>query len=323
MRRNQFRAFFAWQSVDQKECKNFIEECLRAALKKLVLPHTLAQLDRDTLGVSGTPDIVSTILQKIDESSAFIADVTLVGADERGAKTPNPNVMFELGYAVNSKGWDKVLLVINEAKAPWKDAPFDLGGTRRWPIRYSLRPEDDKPAVRAKLVEDLRLGLSAIYGSSLAEGLIDCGPAALSATHFLGMSRSGTDPIIIRTFQAELINVSDKPIKNISGFIQSDRSDKRFTLKLNRDGNLVCTTSLKVLPLHEGIGIGVPFTDTPASTGIPSSVFLEDITPFTLYLILDGVENVLRFTREDSEKLISNFGGTRKMNDQSGPQWVS
>ena len=322
MRRNQFRAFFAWQSVNQRECRNFIEECLKAALKKLALPHTLAQLDRDTLGVSGTPDIVSTILQKIDESSAFVADVTLVGSDERGARTPNPNVMFELGYAVQSKGWDKVLLVINEAMAPWEDAPFDLGGTRRWPIRYNLQEGGEKSIVRAQLVEDLRGALSAIYGSSLATGLIDCGPAALNASHFLGMSRTGSDPILVRTFQAEITNVSDKPIKEISGFIQADRTDKKFPLKLNKNGDLVCSSNLKVLPLHESVGIGVPFTATPASTGVQASEFIEDITPFTLFLMLDGVENVLRFSREDCEQLISSFGRSNVRAVQ-GPEWSS
>jgi hypothetical protein len=59
------------------------------------------RLDHDTKDVPGTPEIAGTIFKKIQESGAFIADLTFIGAtDLRGGDRkllPNPNVLLELG----------------------------------------------------------------------------------------------------------------------------------------------------------------------------------------------------------------------------------
>jgi hypothetical protein len=76
--------------------------------------------------VPGCPDIGATILSKIDAASAFVADVTIVGQTIKGKPTPNPNVLVELGYALSSLGWDRIVLVMNTAFGGPDLLPFDL-----------------------------------------------------------------------------------------------------------------------------------------------------------------------------------------------------
>lgn len=49
---------------------------------------------------------------------------------------PNPNVMFELGFAVATHHWDRVIGVFNSEYGSYEDLPFDLGW--RTPISYRL-----------------------------------------------------------------------------------------------------------------------------------------------------------------------------------------
>ena len=98
------------------------------------------EVDHDTKGVSGSPDIASTILGKIASANVFIADMTPVGntdpatlrpgVEEKKRSEPkflqNPNVMSELGYAERALTTSRILLVANGAHYPGAQAlPFD------------------------------------------------------------------------------------------------------------------------------------------------------------------------------------------------------
>ena len=72
-------------------------------------------LDRDTPGVPGAPAITDTIFSKIAVADVFIADVTITNPDTLLRKTANPNVLVELGFAISTLGWDRILLVQNIA----------------------------------------------------------------------------------------------------------------------------------------------------------------------------------------------------------------
>ena len=322
---NTFNTFFAWQSVNTRECRNLIEECLKKALQNLALPQVVADLDRDIQGCSGTPDIVDTILKKIQSASTFIADVSLVGADRRGSKAPNPNVMFELGYAVENKGWSKILLVANEDFGPWSDAPFDLGGSRRRPITYHLSQGGDKIIVKEQLIKDFTTALRAIYKEHVSDNLLTCGNAGLDVSdYYLAMSRKGNEEITISGFQAKLINTGDKPIKDISGFIQIDKNDNRFPLRLNKNGHIVDTGELSVLPLYDKLGIAVPFVELGGSEVILESDFLSNYTPFTLFINVDGVESTHRFLHKDIKSQVARYhDDTDEGNFKNGPIWNS
>lgn len=145
------KIFWSWQSDTPPSIgRDFVKSALKEAIKLLSEELDLAEaerpeLDHDTKDVPGLAPIADTIFDKIDNSAIFIADVTLVGSIPGGAKkTPNPNVMIELGYAMKSLGPGCLVLVANSAGGfrP-EDLPFDLRH-RRGPITYELADSADK-----------------------------------------------------------------------------------------------------------------------------------------------------------------------------------
>lgn len=99
------------------------------------------RLDHDTAGIPGTPDIASTIFNKIRETGIFVADLTLSFQAATGKKSPNPNVLIELGYAFSAINDSRVISVMNTAFGGPNDLPFDLSH-KRWPIQYCLLESD-------------------------------------------------------------------------------------------------------------------------------------------------------------------------------------
>lgn len=59
-----------------------------------------------------------------------MADVSLVDHSDNGRYIINQNVLFELGYAVGSKGYESIILVANTDLRTLKDLPFDIQGRR-------------------------------------------------------------------------------------------------------------------------------------------------------------------------------------------------
>jgi len=48
----------------------------------------------------------------------------------RFRKTPNPNVPIELGYAVKTLGWERVICVVNGDYCNIEHLPFDIRNNR-------------------------------------------------------------------------------------------------------------------------------------------------------------------------------------------------
>lgn len=133
--------FFAWQLDTPSDLnKTFIWGALQEAAAHLAgdaQPELAPRPEKDTEGVSGNPNIVETIFRRISECSIFLADLTFVATTPNGKKTPNPNVLLELGYAARCVGWDRTILVMNNAAGTGADLPFDML-QHRWPIEYRL-----------------------------------------------------------------------------------------------------------------------------------------------------------------------------------------
>lgn len=189
---NPHRIFYSWQSDTPGNLnRTFIEKALADALQLLksdaelepALREPGIELDKDTQGVGGSPPIAETILRKIEECAAFVADLTFVGESlprlrertQRSRYFSNPNVLLEYGYALRCHGHHKLIAVMNTAfgDASPENLPFDLRHLR-WPITYRLEAADDanKPAERkalaAKLAEALKLILMSAKGSPAA-----------------------------------------------------------------------------------------------------------------------------------------------------------
>jgi hypothetical protein len=96
-------------------------------------------IDDATRGLSGSPNIPAAILKKIPAADVFVADVSAIGLDQTDeSKTiPNPNVVFELGYAVAHLGWERVILLVNEVYGPVEKLPFDFDRNRASPFRFA------------------------------------------------------------------------------------------------------------------------------------------------------------------------------------------
>lgn len=165
--------FYSWQSDSPAKINRYlIRDCLSEALKRLNRNEDMDEairLDHDTAGIPGTPDIANTIFSKIRETGVFVADLTLSSQAATGKKSPNPNVLIELGYAFSAINDSKVISVINTAFGEPRDLPFDLSH-KRWPIQYCLfesdtenkiKIADTKKALTEQLYSAIRLVLEA------------------------------------------------------------------------------------------------------------------------------------------------------------------
>ena len=126
-----YSVFYLWQS-DLPNNRNEIKASIKKAIKNINSKRIGCVLtyDESTWDVAGVPDISQMITQKIDKSSIFICDVSIINKDFEGRKCPNPNVLFELGYAMRCLGWDKVICVFNHATGRVEDLPFDINHKR-------------------------------------------------------------------------------------------------------------------------------------------------------------------------------------------------
>lgn len=172
------KVFWSWQAdLDARLHQYLVRDALRDACDHIARADEVdeanrPQIDHDTAGLIGTPDIVASILRKIEEAAVFIADVTPVGRTVSAENQPrrpakdlplvkflqNPNVMSELGYADRAIGQNRIILVANSARYPGPEAlPFDWRH-RRGPVLYYL-PDgatgSQRQAVRTELAHRL------------------------------------------------------------------------------------------------------------------------------------------------------------------------
>lgn len=126
--------FYSWQSNSPRSTNlAAIRNSLRVASStveaKLVKQNIKITVDEATRNVPGSPNIPNTIAEKIEASNIFVCDVTPIAksTDNPPEGIPNPNVVFELGYAVAHLGWSRIVLLFNEAFGSFPvDLPFDF-----------------------------------------------------------------------------------------------------------------------------------------------------------------------------------------------------
>lgn len=89
-------------------------------------------IDEATRDTPGSPNIPATILTKITSSDIFIADVSIIRkSNEMERACPNPNVVYELGYATAHLGWERIIMLFNEEFGNLSsDLPFDFATQR-------------------------------------------------------------------------------------------------------------------------------------------------------------------------------------------------
>lgn len=164
-----FNIFYSWQSDLNKKANNhFIKDCIEKAIKELKKEDEITvipRLDKDTLGEAGSPKITDTILKKIDAADIFIADVTIINSSRlykflKKRLTPNPNVLFELGYALHRMSWNRIICLNNNSFSNISDMPFDLQQNRI--SQYSFNGIKNKQLAKKELVSLLKKAIKAV-----------------------------------------------------------------------------------------------------------------------------------------------------------------
>lgn len=158
------KIFYSWQSdLPPKSNRYFSQDALSKTVKALNKENVdlEVELDRDTKNLPGSPNIINAILTKISESRVFVADISLINSNssESSRKTPNPNVLFELGYAVAKLGWAQVILVFNLHSGELSDLPFDIKQHRV--LSYIFDGQENKNDKLEGLSETLRVAINA------------------------------------------------------------------------------------------------------------------------------------------------------------------
>ena len=85
------KVFWSWQSdTPGKVGRHFVRDALHAAIEQLRQQPDVEEptereirsalhVDQDRQGIPGSPDLARAILEKIEQSAVFVADVTPVG----------------------------------------------------------------------------------------------------------------------------------------------------------------------------------------------------------------------------------------------------
>jgi len=160
--------FYSWQS-DIPPNRNLVGSALAAAIKELNKDSLLrveARKDQSLDGSAGAIPIPDDIFQRIDASSAFLGDVTLVTTpDAKGRRSPNPSVLIEIGHAHKHYGWERMILAFNAHYGDHRDLPFDLDKNRLLLFDYDPNAADEaRAAWKNGLVNDLKRAVERILG---------------------------------------------------------------------------------------------------------------------------------------------------------------
>lgn len=154
--------FYSWESdLPNNKNRGLISNCINGALKTIYDNQKYISeihLESDSRNEIGTPDLASTIFDKIDVCDIFIADISIINFDVDGRQTPNPNVMIELGYASKSIGWSNILCIYNTEFAEIERLPFDI--RFRKPICYNTA--GDNTSVKKQLTKALESSITEI-----------------------------------------------------------------------------------------------------------------------------------------------------------------
>jgi len=235
--------FYSWQSdLPNNTNWTFIEDCIVLSTKELKKNKPISiniSIDRATREDTGSPDITESIFSKISNSSVFIADISIVNnSDKTIRKTPNPNVLIELGYAARTLGWEKIICVYNTDFGSFDDLPFDLRNRRI--MTYSLKD---------KVKSDIKKALS----NQIKKSIIEMQSKGILTDKILDFLKKEIDQEILALLshllrfinkQGESINFFDE----ITAFLNYQKKD---IIEILKDKQVIGFYILKNFSEHE------------------------------------------------------------------------
>lgn len=145
-----FTVFFSWQS-DVPENSDLLRSFIKTSIKKLETTQNVNVLyDEASRSVVGSQKVEEVILEKIRACDVFIADITPItrieteeGEKKRIKLLPNPNVAFELGYAMHCLPMEQVLIVLPTGISHGQ-LPFDFNHNRLIEFDEQTNPMDEE-----------------------------------------------------------------------------------------------------------------------------------------------------------------------------------
>lgn len=173
------RIFYSWQTDSPDETnRRLIRNSIRIASSELEqklsspeLQYTI-NLDEATRDCPGSPNIPLTIFEKIGQSDVFICDLTTINANAPDGlrRTPNPNVLIELGFAISSLGFGRIIMIFNTAFGELKDLPFDIDRQRQTSYESKLDTTKQKITSNPLLVKILHEAIDEILTKNPSKG---------------------------------------------------------------------------------------------------------------------------------------------------------
>ncbi len=219
------RIFYSWQSdLPNTTNRSFVEDTLARVAKSISADETVEVepvIDRDTKGVAGSPDIASTIFSKIDEADVVVLDVSIINNPTKKRRMPNPNVMVELGYALKSKGYEKVILVFNKAYGEITDLPFDLRMRRLVDYRLIVGAKDRK-VIRGALENELNTAIRAALSVPATKNQVTKERPLVALNGNLGVDRGPDGNHILISAK----NYGKEPALDVNYYLSSDDGSK-------------------------------------------------------------------------------------------------
>ncbi len=205
--------FYSWQSdLPNNTNRGFIENALKKAVKSVSLDDSIdivPRIDKDTAGVPGSPNIATIILEKIDKSFLIVSDVSIISKEGEKRPTPNPHVLYELGYAAKSIGVENTIMVQNTAYGGPEKLPFDLKMQRA--LTYScLVNQKDKSVVKDELAKRLE---AAIRLSLKKKSTVSTKKKVSIVGEFQEMLGVNPAPI---TFESKLSKIVDQTVESLN-----------------------------------------------------------------------------------------------------------
>lgn len=131
--------FFSWQSdTESKYNRSYIKGLLNDFASRSDCSIEIKESVGDG---AGSPNIVDKVISEIDKCNIFVCDVTPI-TTYKNKKLPNPNVLFELGYAVCHLGWERIICIANESYGTIGDMPFDIRQNRISKYKYNEKEKN-------------------------------------------------------------------------------------------------------------------------------------------------------------------------------------
>jgi hypothetical protein len=123
---------------------------------------------------------------------------------------------------------------------------------------------------------------------------------------FIGISAGPEFQVRIHNFQARGQNQTGDPITRLSGYVRSDKTNKKFPIRINDGhGKMIDTSKIEVIPVGCVIDLAAAFSDD----GKPVSInkFLTEIAPFTFFFECEEIKSRTSFSLEQIEPRIRAY----------------